>query len=145
MNETRQMVTSFVPVRPGNIFLHFKSLAVASPTDNDAVHNADLLSAMKRLAACSLLLLSLLGSAGGAWAQAYWRDLPPDQRREMRQQMREHWQQERDIRREEGPPRWRDIPPEDRRRLRDDMREQRGLQEHHEFRGGGGGRGWRRD
>lgn len=101
---------------------------------------------MKRIAACSLLLLSLLGSAGGAWAQAYWRDLPPDQRREMRQQMREHWQQEREFRREDGaPPRWRDIPPEDRRRLRDDMREQRGLQDHHEFRGGGGGRGWRRD
>lgn len=100
---------------------------------------------MKRIAACSLLLLSLFGSVGSAWAQAYWRDLPPDQRREMRQQMREHWQQEREIRRDEGMPRWRDIPPEDRRRLRDDMREQRGLQDHREFRGGGGGRGWRRD
>lgn len=101
--------------------------------------------AMRRFTACSLLLLSLLGLAGGAWAQANWRDLPPDERRQMRQQMREHWQQDREIRREEPPPpRWRDIPQEDRRRLRDDMREQRGLPEHHEFRGGGG-RGWRRD
>src|SRR5574343_1447438 len=145
LNGTRQMVTSFCPGRPGNIFLHFDSLAVACRVDNDAVRNAGFLSAMKRTVACSLLLLSLLGSVGSAWAQAYWRDLPPDQRREMRQQMREHWQQEREIRREDGaPPRWRDIPPEDRRRLRDDMREQRGLQEHREFRGGGG-RGWRRD
>ncbi|HLO63808.1 MAG TPA: hypothetical protein VK165_12690, partial [Azonexus sp.] len=67
---------------------------------------------MKRIAACSLLLLGLFGLVGGAWAQTYWRDLPPDQRREMRQQMREHWQQEREIRRDEGMPRWRDIPPE---------------------------------
>ncbi|MDE2440194.1 MAG: hypothetical protein KGP14_04145 [Betaproteobacteria bacterium] len=109
--------------------------------DNDAVRYTNLFSAMKRIVAGSLLLLSLLGSAGSAWAQTYWRDLPPDQRREMRQQMRDHWQQERDTRREESAPRWRDLPPEDRRRLRDDMREQRGLQEHREFRGGG--RGWR--
>ncbi len=109
-------------------------------------HPAATIRAMKRLLACSFLFLSLLGSAGGAWAQqGYWRDLPPDERRQMRQQMREHWQQERDIRRDEPPPRWRDIPAEDRRRLRDDMREQRGLQEPHDFRGGGGGRGWRRD
>lgn len=100
---------------------------------------------MKRFALCSLLLLSLVGSMGGAWAQAAWRDLPPDERRQMRQQMREHWQQEREIRREEPPPRWRDIPQEDRRRLRDDMREQRDLRDAHDFRGGGGGRGWRRD
>lgn len=100
--------------------------------------------AMKRFFASSLLFLSLLGSAGGAWAQqGYWRDLPPDERRQMRQQMREHWQQDREIRREEPAPRWRDIPPEDRRRLRDDMREQRGLQDSHDFHGSG--RGWRRD
>lgn len=91
---------------------------------------------MKRLLACSLLFLSLLGPVGSVSAQqGYWRDLPPDERRQMRQQMREHWQQEREIRRDEPPPRWRDIPPEDRRRLRDDMREQRGLQEAHGFHG----------
>jgi hypothetical protein len=39
----------------------------------------------------------LLGSVGGAWAQPHWRDLPPEERRQMRQQMREHWQHERDA------------------------------------------------
>lgn len=107
--------------------------------------------AMKRLIALSLLLLSLLGSAGGVWAQqGNWRDLPPEDRRQLRQQMREHWQQEREIRREEGAPRWRDVPPEDRRRLRDDMREQRAWQEQRGWgeqreRRGDGRRGWRRD
>jgi hypothetical protein len=101
---------------------------------------------MKRRLVLSLLFLSLLGSAGGTWAQAYWRDLPPDERRQLRQQMREHWQQEREIRRDEGAPRWRDVPPEDRRQLRDEMREQRGWQDRREMRDGrGGGRGWRRD
>lgn len=101
---------------------------------------------MKRRIAIALLFLSLLGSAGGAWAQAYWRDLPPDERRQLRQQMREHWQQEREIRREEGAPRWRDVPQEDRRRLRDEMREQRGWEDRRNLRDGrSGGRGWRRD
>ena len=108
---------------------------------------------MKRRRAIALLVLSLLGSAGGVWAQAYWRDLPPEERRQMRQQMREHWQQERELRRDEGAPRWRDVPPEDRRRLRDDMREQRGWQDQRQQQrawgeqreGRGGGRGWRRD
>lgn len=107
---------------------------------------------MKRLATCSLLLLSLLGPVA-AWAQAYWRDLPPEERRQMREQMREHWRQEHDFRHEvvrrealraaEPPPRWRDLPLEDRRRLRDEMREQRGWPPHPEHRGGG--RGWRPD
>jgi hypothetical protein len=98
---------------------------------------------MKRRLALSLLLLSLLGSAGGVWAQqgGYWRDLPPDERRQMRQQMREHWQQEREFRHEENSPRWRDVPQEDRQRLRDEMREQRNRPDLRENRGGV--RGWR--
>jgi len=87
-----------------------------------------------------LLLLSLLGSAGSAWAQAYWRDLPPEDRREMRQQMREHWRQDRNIRPEDGGRRWQDVPPEDRRRLREDMREQGRWQGDHQRRDGRGGR-----
>ena len=98
---------------------------------------------MKRRLALSLMLLSLLGSAGGVWAQGSWRELPPDERRQMRQQMREHWQQEREFHREESAPRWRDVPQEDRRRLRDEMREQRNRPDLRESRGGG--RGWRRD
>ncbi|MGE5471815.1 MAG: hypothetical protein ACM3X0_13525 [Bacteroidota bacterium] len=86
-----------------------------------------------------LLLLGLSGSLGSAWAQGRWRELPPDERRQMRQQMREHWQQDREMRREEGPRRWADVPPEDRRRLREEMREQRGAPPPYE------GRGWRRD
>ncbi|PKO92400.1 MAG: hypothetical protein CVU16_06540 [Betaproteobacteria bacterium HGW-Betaproteobacteria-10] len=77
-----------------------------------------------RLIPSLLLLLSLLGSAGGTSAQAAWRDLPPEQRREMRQQMREHWQQERDIRRDTGERRGHNVSPEDRRSLRDEMRQQ---------------------
>lgn len=94
---------------------------------------------MKRRLVLSLLFLSLLGSVSGVWAQAYWRELPPDERRQIRQQMREHWQQEREIRREDGAPRWRDVPQEDRRRLRDEMREQHGWQDRRDGRGGGRG------
>lgn len=108
--------------------------------DNGRISIQRVFATMKRRLALSLLLLSLLGSVGNAWAQGYWRDLPPDERRQLRQQMREHWQQDREIRREEGaPPRWRDVPPEDRRRLRDEMREQRGWPDQRD------GRGRRRD
>ncbi len=100
-------------------------------------------AAMKRHFAYSLLLLCLVGTAGGAWAQGYWRELPPDERREMRQQMREHWQQEREFRRGENAPRWRDVSQEERRMIRDQMRDQPGWAERRE--GRGGGRGWRRD
>lgn len=86
-----------------------------------------------------LLLLSLLGSTGSLWAQASWRDLPPEERREMRQQMREHWQRDRQFRREGGGRHWQDVPPEDRRRLRDDMRQQGRSPDSHEGRGGRGG------
>ena len=60
-----------------------------------------------------LLLLGLLGSVESAWAQVYRPDLPPEERRQMRQQMREHWQQERDVRRDDGGRRWQEVPPED--------------------------------
>ena len=98
-----------------------------------------------RFASSLLLLLSLFGSTGSAWSQAYWRELPPEDRREMRQQMREHWRQERNIRPEDGGRRWQDVPPEDRRRLREDMREQGRWHEHRERREGQGGRGGRRE
>lgn len=103
--------------------------------------------AIKRRLALSLSLLCLLGTAGGALAQGYWRDMPPDERRQMRQEMREQWRQEREFRREmrrdEGVSRWRDVPQEDRRRLRDELREQRAWPDRHDERGGW--RGGRRD
>jgi len=98
--------------------------------------------AMKRCLVLCLLLLSLFGTAGAGWAQGYWRDLPPEERRQMRQQMREHWQQDRDIRRDERRQRWQDVPPEDRRRMREEIREQRDWQP---YRDGRGGHGRRRD
>lgn len=94
----------------------------------------------RRLLLSLLLLLSLSGSVGSVWAQARWRDLPPDERRQMRQQMREHWQQEREIRRDDGPRRWNEVPPEDRRRMREEMREQRGGNSEREPRPERGGR-----
>ena len=121
--------------------------------DNHSVLTRYLRITMKSRAKFLLLCLGLMGPLVGTWAQVpapgRWRELPPEERRQMRQQMREHWQHERqherELRREEAPPRWRDLPMEDRRRLRDEMREQRGLPEHHDFRGGGGRGGGRRD
>jgi hypothetical protein len=100
---------------------------------------------MKRLLRLALLLLTLLGAASPGWAQGYWRDLPPEERRQMRQQMREHWQQDRELRRDERRQRWQDVPPEDRRRMREEMREQRDWQPYRDSGRGGGGRGRHRD
>ena len=84
----------------------------------------------RRILLATLLLLGLLGPLGGVRAEGQWRDLPPEERRQMRQQMRDHWQQDREFRRDEGGARrWQDVPPDDRRRMREDMREQRAWQE----------------
>ena len=98
----------------------------------------------RRILLSLLLLLGLSGPLGSVWAQARWRDLPPDERRQMRQQMREHWQQEREVRHEDGARRWGEVPPDERRRMRDEMREQRSWQPERDRREGQG-RGWRRD
>lgn len=94
---------------------------------------------MKRRHLPFLLLLLV----SGAYAQGYWRDVPPEDRREMRQQMREYWRQEREIRRDDGTPRWREMPVEDRQRLRDEIRDTRGWGDQPGNRGAGGrgGRG----
>lgn len=123
------MVTRIVGRWPGNIFLHLVLGSRRRQMDNGRIANPVVPTAMKRLFALAVLLLSLLGSAGGVCAQAGWRDLPPEERRQLRQQMREHWQQERSLRRDDERPRWRDLPPEDRRRLREDLREQRAWHE----------------
>ncbi|MDR0775735.1 MAG: hypothetical protein LBE81_03740 [Azonexus sp.] len=85
-----------------------------------------------------LLLVALFGAAApavarndggyGAMRGPGWgdrRELAPDERREMRRQMREHWRQEHSPR-ADGKPRWRSMDPDERRRLRDEMREHRG-------------------
>lgn len=81
------------------------------------------------------LLLSLLGPLSGVWAQGRWQDLPPDERRQLRQQMREHWQQmppeDRQRFRQERQERierrdaFQQMAPEDRSRLRDELRGRR--------------------
>jgi len=113
-------------------------------------HTAISLVMKRRILLLLLLLLGLSSSLDSVWAQARWRDLPAEDRRQMRQQMREHWQQEREFRHEDGGPRrWNEVPPEDRRRMREEIREQRGWQPpEREWRGGREGRegrGWRRD
>lgn len=99
--------------------------------DNDRICTSNFVITMKRrILLPALLLLSLLGPVASVWAQGQWRDLPPEERRQMRQQMRDHWQQDREFRRDEGGARrWQDVPPEDRRRMREEMREQRTVQE----------------
>lgn len=61
---------------------------------------------------------------------AQWSSLPPEQRQQMRQQMREHWQQmppeQRDERRQEFRERWQQVPSEERQRIREEMRERGG-------------------
>ncbi len=83
-----------------------------------------------------LLLAVLLGAAapavardddgrGPGWGER--RELAPDERREMRRQMREHWRQERPPRGDgemRGPGRERrELAPDERREMRRQMRE----------------------
>lgn len=90
-----------------------------------------------------LLVLTALGGLTGA-AQA---QLAPDERRQMRQEMREHWQQlapedrqrfrqERQERREA----FQQMPAEDRSRLRDELRGRRDGAGGPNFERHGGGR-----
>lgn len=73
-------------------------------------------------------VLSLLVLAGSVHADGRWRDLPPEERQELREQMREQWQKRRE-RAQERPYRGRGeaLPPEERQRLRDEMRQQQRL------------------
>lgn len=134
------MVTTNCAGLPGNIFLHLQGIVLPGAMDNDRIETS-LQSALfmtRRIFLCLLLLAGLSASLESAWAQARWRDLPPEERRQLRQQMRDHWQQERELRRDEGGPRhWGDLPPEDRRRMREEIREHRASQPHErEWRGG---------
>jgi hypothetical protein len=85
---------------------------------------------MKSRILSSLLLFLLVFSAGKAWSHERWRELPPEERRELRQQMREHWQREdagpQQSVIDEATPRKRDLSPDERRRLREELRERHG-------------------
>lgn len=84
----------------------------------------------------SLLLVVLLGASATAIAGDGRYDMAPDERREMRQQMRDHWQRDR-VQRGDGERRWRSMEPDERQRLRDDMREHRGRRDDRGERRGG--------
>lgn len=74
-----------------------------------------------------LMILLLALGMGSALSGEHWRDLPPEERREIRKQMREHWLREyhgQHPEKGEKPVHWKDLPVEERRRLRDEMREQ---------------------
>ena len=97
------------------------------------------LSGWRRMV-CLLLVLSAFSAvAGVAHAQ-----IPPDQRRQMRQEMREQWRQmpqdDRQRFREDRREQWRQMPQDDRQRMRDEMRGHGPPPGHG---GGGGGRGQR--
>ncbi len=87
-----------------------------------------MLRKMKARSILALTLMSLMLTTGAAMAGDWRGDLPPDDRRELRRQMREHWQQEsgerRQVLHEDRPSHWRDLPREERQRLRDEMRQQ---------------------
>jgi len=89
-----------------------------------------------------LVLAALSGLAGRAQAQ-----LAPDERRQMRQEMRQHWQQlppeDRQRLRQEHQERrenFQQMPAEDRSRLRDELRGRRDGGEGPNFEHRGGGR-----
>lgn len=78
-----------------------------------------------------LLLVAAMMAWGGLAHADPGRDgrpgrLSPEERQQMRQQMREHWQQmppeQREYRRQEMRERWQQMPPEDRQRWREDRR-----------------------
>ncbi len=88
----------------------------------------------RRMARLLLVLTAFSAAAGVVHAQ-----MPPDQRRQMRQEMREQWrqapQEDRQRMRDERRGQWQ-MPQEDRQRMRDEMRGH-GASPH------GGGRGGR--
>ena len=93
-----------------------------------------------RRMACLLLVLSAFSAVSGA----VHAQMPPDQRRQMRQEMREQWRQmpqdDRQRFREDRRGQWRQMPQDDRQRMRDEMR---GYGPPPAHGGGGGGRGQR--
>lgn len=69
-----------------------------------------------------------------------WQSLTPEQRQQMRSQIKEHWEQmspeERQRKRDEMRERWERLPPEERQQLRERIREHRQEYPRGEGRGG---------
>lgn len=98
-----------------------------------------MLSALRRLrrGLVALAVVGALAPAAGVLAGEARADpvvllaqMAPDQRRQMRQEMRDHWRQspneDRQRMRDPGRGYWQPMPPEDRQRMRDEMRARRG-------------------
>jgi predicted phage gp36 major capsid-like protein len=96
----------------------------------------------QKLVRVVFVLTAFFVGAGQVQAQ-----LPPEQRRQMRQEMREQWQQmpqeDRQRFRDERRERWQQMPQEDRQRMRDEMRGRRDEGGGQGGRQGGGFRGGR--
>lgn len=127
----RPIVTNDLGTASGNIRLQLSRHNLPTTPENGQAINPDKIRhAMNIRTSSSLLLFTLFLSAGSAWSDGRWRELPPDERREMRQQMREQWQREnaapQRLYSNDNSPQRRDLSPDDRRRLREEMREQRG-------------------
>jgi hypothetical protein len=91
---------------------------------------------LHRALAASGLLLALLAVPAAAapdgserWAGPRLAQLAPDDRRQLRQEMREQWRQpppgDRRGMREAHRQQWQEMPREDRQRLREEMRSRR--------------------
>ena len=94
------------------------------------------LPSLRRALAASGLLLALLAmpaaaapDGGERWAGPWIAQLAPDDRRQLRQEMREQWRQpppdDRRGVRETHRQQWQEMPREDRQRLHEEMRSRR--------------------
>ena len=127
----RPIVTNDLGAVPGNIRLQlWRHNLPTTPENGQAINPDKIPHTMNIRTSSSLLLLMLSLSAGSAWSDERWRELAPEERREMRQQMREHWQRENTgpqrLYNNDNSPHRRDLSPDERRRLREEMREQQG-------------------
>lgn len=99
------------------------------------------MSAWRRIARLLLVSSAFWAGAGAVHAQ-----IPPDQRRQMRQEMREQWRQmpqgDHQRFRDDRRGQWRQMPQDDRQRMRDEMRGH-GPPPGYGGGGGNGGRGQR--
>ncbi len=78
---------------------------------------------LRQLAVRSVLAMSLMAACATAFAGP----MSPDERRQMRQEMRDYWRQspQEDRYRQRNDRGWQPMPQEDRQRMRDEMRGKR--------------------
>jgi hypothetical protein len=143
----RAMVTSFFSGEGGNKLLQSLQKSRALTWRSDATIRSLKRRRLQMLVRRRILHLMFTLAASIGFAGAVHAQLPPDQRRQMRQEMREQWQQappeDRQRLRDERRERWQQMPQEDRQRMRDEMRGRRDEFGGQGMRYGGGFRGGR--